>query len=182
MQLEELKTIVRTILEPLGGRTEGAIAYERPELVVEWSQARAVRLSRIPWLGCAQSLVLLVRDPADLPFGEPGLRSLWGRLSDVAAARLPMRAGPTIALTAVVLAADPLRPEDTAVLERTLRPVPRQRVVPLGIFRVDLERQAFAYALRRGPQGLFLEPELLAEALSRSLRQFVRPIAGEGIL
>ncbi len=54
-----------------------------------------------------------------------------------------------------------------------LAPIPRTRVVPLGLIRVNLGQEAMSLALTRPPGGLFPEPEAVADALTTRLRRFV---------
>ena len=182
MQIADLITLLETILEPLGGRLGPGIHYEQPALEIERMLARKVRLDWVPWLGNSQSLTIVAHQPADITFTDVGLRELWGRLALIASVQAPLRKGPSIALTAVILANDLLQPDDTQVLERTLLPVARQRTIPLGIFWVDLKQGAFAYALRRGPAGLFPEAERIADEFSRKFRQFARQLDTDGVL
>ncbi len=182
MQIAELLELIEQTLDPLGVRTSQGIEFEQPPLVVEQIVTRQVRTNWVPWLGSAHSLTMVVQQPADLAFTEAGLRSLWERLALVASIQAPIRKGPSIALTVVILCNDRLEPDETDILERTLLPVARQRTIPLGLFKVNLEQGVFAYAIRRGPAGLFPEPELLADKLSASFRQFARPLDTNAVL
>ena len=79
-----------------------------------------------------------------------------------------------VGLTAVVLTPEPIGPGDDAVLSQALAvPLRRFRVVPFGIFRVNLGQEAVSFALKASPDQLFPEPERLADALSEHLRRFV---------
>ncbi len=75
----------------------------------------------------------------------------------------------------VVVAAEPVRPEDEDLLERILvvRPPRRSRVVPLGLFVLNLDQHAMALAIAGGPEGLFPEPKILAEGLNETFGRFV---------
>jgi len=173
MLTDEFLEHVDSTLRPLGGRKSEGLAFEQPPLVIEQAHWRQVRTSWLPWLGLTQSITLVVQQPSDLPFHESGMRQFWERLSLVASAQATLRKGPGIALTAIQLTSDRLEPNDSAMLERTLQPVARQRAIPLGVFRVNLQQGIFSYAIRRGPGGLFPEPELLADEFCKHLGQFV---------
>ena len=106
----------------------------------------------------------------------PGLAPLMTRLARAADARFPPgrdgRWG-TIGLTVVVVTPEPIGPDEDTVLQKSLAPLPRTRVVPLGVIRVNLGQEAMSLALTRPPGGLFPEPEALADALTTKLRRFV---------
>ncbi len=72
----------------------------------------------------------------------------------------------------VVVTPEPIGPEDDAALSRALEDLPRMRAVPLGLFRVNLGQEACSFALRRGPENLFPEPDALADAFAEKLRRF----------
>ncbi len=82
-----------------------------------------------------------------------------------------------IGWTALILTAEPIGPEDDALLAEVLKTVSAQRTrtraVPLGLFRVNLGQEAFAFALTTGPDQLFPEPESVADTLAMHLRRFV---------
>ena len=79
-----------------------------------------------------------------------------------------------IGLTAVVLTPEPIGPGDDAILSSVLEvKFKRMRVVPFGLFRVNLGQEAMALAIHSSPDGLFPEPAVLADALCERLRRYV---------
>jgi hypothetical protein len=56
------------------------------------------------------------------------------------------------------------------VLDIKLR---RMRVVPLGLFRINLGQEAVALAIKSSPDNLFSEPGSLADALCEHFRRYV---------
>ena len=78
-----------------------------------------------------------------------------------------------LGLTAVVATPEPIGADEEAILAKTLGPVARTRAVPLGVFRINLGQEAVSFALRRGPEGVFPEPDALADAFVTRLRRFL---------
>ena len=78
-------------------------------------------------------------------------------------------------MTSLVLTPEPIGPDDDAILSQVVGPSPlgRTRAVPFGVIRVNLGQEAISFALASGPDALFPEPMLLADALTPRLRRFV---------
>jgi hypothetical protein len=177
---DDLYAILDPVLRPMGSAAGAGEEYREPPLDVRRYYARPVRLSRLPVLGRALSVVAVVRQPVDLSLAGDGYRTLLRRTAMAAGGRYPpLRRGLSIGLTAVVLTPEPIGPEDDAALRRALGPLARTRAVPLGLFRLNLGQEALSLALARGPDGLFPEPEALADSLTGRFRRFV-PLLGEG--
>ena len=49
----------------------------------------------------------------------------------------------------------------------------RMRVVPLGLYRINLGQEAMALAMQSDPTGAFTEGGILAELLCERFRRFV---------
>ena len=83
--------------------------------------------------------------------------------------RFPPWRGLTIGLNALVLTPEPISPGDDdmlcAVLGLKLR---RMRVVPLGIYRINLGQEAMALAMHTDPSGAFTEGGVLADLAVRA--------------
>lgn len=176
-----LAEMVRDAIGALGGREEDGEEFREPSLEILAYHARAVRLNRWPWLGRASSVVALAREPDDFDDHAKGLSNHLRRVANATNARFgPWRSGPTIGLTVVSIARTPIVPGEERLLAQTLaQKIPRSRVIPLGLFRVEPEREALSFSLVRGPAGLFKEPEILADVLSEKLRRFVSNIDAE---
>ena len=72
-----------------------------------------------------------------------------------------------------VVVAEPIGHEDDTLMQKTLAPASRKRVVPLGLLRLNLGQEAMAMALTTSPEGLFPEPVALADTLTTKFRRFV---------
>jgi hypothetical protein len=171
---DDLLAITDPVLRELGSVPEVGEEFRTPELDVLRYHRRRVRLHAMPVLGRAASLVAVVKQPGDVSFAGMGYATLLKRLSMAINGRFPpWSSGLTVGLSALVLTSEPIGPEDDATLGRVLESARLGRVVPLGLFRLDLDREALAFALRRTPDDLFPEPEALADALSERFRRFV---------
>jgi hypothetical protein len=173
---DDLLAQLDRVLRPLGAAPEPGDEFPAPPLNVLRYFRRPVRLHWLPGLGRALGLVAVVRQPIDLPFTAPGCTTLLDRLSRAVNTRFPpfsRRNGLAVGLTTVVLTPEPIRPEDDAVLASGLARPARSRCVPLGLLRVNLGQEAVAFALTNTPDGLYPEPQAIADALCESLRRFV---------
>jgi hypothetical protein len=176
MTEDDLFALMDSVLHPLGATSAPGDGSRTPPLDVLAYYARAIRLSPIPILGRGLSIVAVCRQPIDVGISKNGYRSLIERLAIVVNTRFPpvLRGrGLTLGLTAVVITPEPVQPDDDAALSQALDPVRRTRAVPLGVFRINLGQEALSFSLKRGPEGLFPEPELLADAFATKLRRFV---------
>jgi hypothetical protein len=173
----ELVEIVEQVLIPLGASAELGEEFQTPALDVLHYYRRPVRLSRVPLLGRAWSVVALVRQPIDIGIKVGGgYKALLHRVAGAANARFPPgrdgRWG-TIGLTTVVLTPEPIAVDDDTTIQSDLARPTRSRVLPLALFRLNLGQGAMAMALTRTPPGLFPESEALADALVKRFRRFV---------
>ncbi len=180
MLVEELLERLETALKPLGAVVDVGEEFRDPPLDVLCYLRRPVRVSWVPWIGRALSVVAVVRQPFDVGLSGDGYVLLLRRLAMALNGRYPPTKGLTIGLTAVVLTPEPIGPEDDAVLARALSTsqLARMRAVPFGLFRLNLGQEAMAMALVRGPDNLFPEPETLADALTPLFQRFVPLIEG----
>lgn len=175
----ELLSLSESCLRPLGACPDEGESFRSPPLDVLRYFARRVRLSRIPLLGRGLSVVAVVRQPADLGPSRDDVRTLVARVASAVSARYPPARGLSLGLTVLVLAPEPITPEDDGRLADALATPPaRSRSVPLGLLRLNLGQEAFAFALARVPLDLFPEPAALADALTPRLRRFVPLIEG----
>ena len=171
---DRLFELIDPLLRAMGSTDEVGQEYREPLLDVLRYYRRGVRWSGIPVLGKVQSVVAVVRQPVDVSMSESSYTELLMRLAGAANSRFPPWNGLVIGLTAVVLTPEAIGPGDDAVLGQVLAvPLRRFRVVPFGIFRVNLGQEAVSFALKASPDQLFPEPERLADALSEHLRRFV---------
>jgi hypothetical protein len=176
----DLFAILDQALGPIGSVAEDGEEFRDPPLDVLRYYVRPVRLHRVPILGRACSLVAVVRQPVDVALSAPGHATLMGRLALAVNGRFPpfrRGRGLAIGLTTLVLTPEPIGPGDEALLQSALVRPSRARTVPLGLFRLNLGQEALAFALVRGPDGLFPEPEALADALTPRFRRYV-PLIG----
>jgi hypothetical protein len=81
-----------------------------------------------------------------------------------------------IGLTTVIVTTDLIAPEDEQFLPLALPSQSRSRIVPMGLLRVNLEQEAFAFAIGPAPQDLFPEATTLADGFSQVLGRFVPPL------
>jgi hypothetical protein len=171
---DRLFQLIDPLLQAMGSTDEVGEEYRQPPLDVLRYYRRGVRWSGIPVLGKAQSVVAVVRQPIDVGLSVPAYTEFLMRLAGAVSSRFPPWKGLVIGMTAVVLTPEPIGPGDDAVLSQALAaPLRRFRVVPFGVFRVNLGQEAVSFALKASPDQLFPEPERLADVLSEHLRRFV---------
>ena len=174
MTEDDLFELMDSVLHPLGSASETGDELRGPDLDVLGYYARPVRVSALPIVGRGLSVVAVCRQPIDVGFAGEGYRELIERLARVVNTRFsPLRRGLTLGMTVVVATPEPIGPDEEAALAKTLEPVLRARAVPLGVFRINLGQEAVSLALRRGPAGMFPEPDALADAFSTRLRRFL---------
>jgi len=171
MQIEGLDELIAGPLGKLGLAAVEGEEFRSPPLDVLGYYHRVVRLNALPIVGRMQSVVAVVRQPVDL--GLSGTGTLIERLARALDGRFSYRQGATIGLTALVLTPEPIGPGDDAALTEVLAQPRRSRVVPLGLFRLNLGQEAMAMALRPAADGLLPDPETLADALVDHFRRFV---------
>mgnify|MGYP005823481857 CR=1 FL=1 len=150
--------------------------FRTPPLAVLRYYARPVRLSRLPLLSRAASVVVVARHPPDLPCDADGFPRLVDRLARAVQGRYPPWTRPfglAIGCTMIVLTTDPIQPDDDALLAAALKRPRRARAVPLALFRINPDQDALALTLAGGLDELFVEPALLADSFCESLRRFV---------
>jgi hypothetical protein len=174
---DELFAWIDPVLRALGSTPEVGEEFREPPLDVLRYYHRPVRLSWVPVLGRAVSVVAVARQPIDVGLSIEGYRRFLKRLALAVNGRYPpwRRGGLIIGLTVVVLTPEPIAPDDDATLREALGGPARTgtRAVPLGFIRLNLGQEAMALALASGPDGLFPEPEALADALTPHFRRFV---------
>ncbi len=179
MQTVDFLEYLGEILEPAGSVIEDGEVYAKPELEVLAYFKREVRLNRLPWLGSGLSVVAVIRQlNLDLK-DSAGLGDLLRSATGAIQTRYPpwqMRHGPSLGVTLILTASEPIAPGEDESLDAALSRLRRDRAVVMGLFRVNPDQEAFSFALRPGPQGLFPEPTRLAEAFSSRLRRHLRPI------
>ena len=100
----------------MGSSFQGGEEFRQPPLDVLRYYRRGVRISRIPLLGQAQSVVMLARQPVDIDGSRSAYERLLIRLAMAANGRFPPWRGLTIGLTAVVLTPEPISPGDDEML------------------------------------------------------------------
>ncbi len=175
----EFLTLCESSLSPLGARPDDGEEFREPPLDVLRYFVRPIRLSRLPILGRGLSIVAVVRQPVDLARTLEGTTELMRRVATAVAGRYPPVRGLAIGLTITTLTPEPIAPDDDGLLQQALEaPPPRTRCVPLGLLRLNLGQEALAFALARGPDDLFPDPEALADALTPHFRRFVPLIEG----
>ena len=179
---EAVLELIAKAVEPLGCVEEAGEEFRDPPLEILVYHSRPVRLHWLPWFGRASSVVVVAREPRELTIDVKGFSDWIRRVSAAANARFaPWRSGPTVGLTIVSIARAPIVPgEDELLAQALAKKVPKSRVVPLGLLRVELEREALSFSLVRGPAGLFPEPDTLADALNARLKRFVSNIDLDG--
>ncbi len=148
--------------------------FRVPPLDVLRYYRRVVRLFRVPFFGKAQSIVMVARQPVDIDGTKAGYERLLNRMALAASGRFPPWRGPVVGLTALVLTPEPISPGDDAMLGEVLGiKRGRMRVVPFGLFRINLGQEAVALAIHTDSQGLFTEPGIVADLLCAAFRRFV---------
>jgi hypothetical protein len=171
------------LIDPLiragGAVFEDGEEFREPPLDVLRYYRRSLRLSRVPFIGKALSVVMVVRQAVDIDGSKAGYERFLARLSMAVNGRFPPWKGLVIGLTALVLTPEPIAPGDDTMLRDVLSvKLRRMRVVPFGLIRVNLGQEAIALAINPSPDGLFTEPALLADALCDQFRRYVPLIEG----
>lgn len=172
----DLFEIIDPILRALGTVPEAGEEFRRPPLDILRYYRRPVRLHWLPLFGRALSVIAVVRQPVDVGFSQEGYRAFLTRLAMAVNGRFPPWRAPRalgVGLIPLILTPEPIRAEDDATLGAVLGSLPRQRAVPIGLFRINLGQEALSFALSANPDGLFPEPEQLADALTPRFRRFV---------
>ncbi|ADV61619.1 hypothetical protein Isop_1030 [Isosphaera pallida ATCC 43644] len=171
--IDELHDLIDRTLEPWSFRLETGEDYKTPPLDVRRYHHRAVRISWVPWLGRGRSVVALIRQPPDLKAEPRDHHRLLERVARAVTTRFPPSMGSVVGLVVIVLTAEPIAPDEEDQLKEVRLDLPRSRVVPLGLIRLNLVQEAMATAHRDGPAGLFPEAGALAEAFSRRFGRFL---------
>jgi hypothetical protein len=171
---ERLFDLIHPLLRSTGSTLEAGEDFREPPLEVLRYHHRSVKWNAIPILGRAVSVTAVVRQPFDIGLSDANYAKLMTRIAAVASRRFPPWQGLVIGLTVLVLTPEPIGPSDDAVLARVLdTPLRKYRVVPFGLFRLNLGQEAISFALKESPDRLFSEAELLADTLSEHLRRYV---------
>jgi hypothetical protein len=166
--------LIDPILRDNGCVLDEGEEFREPPLDVLRYYHRAVRLSRVPLFGKAQSVVTVVRQPVDIDGSRNAYEQFLIRVAMAVNGRFPPWRGLVIGLTLMVLTPEPIGPgEDTMLGEVLGFKLRRMRVVPFGLFRVNLGQEAIALAISKDPDGLFGEPGRLADALCEQFRRYV---------
>jgi hypothetical protein len=174
---EQLIELIDSLLLGGGSASDEGEEFREPPLLALRYYCRAVRLFRMPFFGKAQSVVMVIRQPVDIEGTKAGYERLLKRASMAASGRFPPWQGPVIGLTALVITPEPITPGDDGMLREVLGiKLRRMRVVPFGLFRLNLGQEAIALAMHRDSDGLFTEPGAVADALCASFRRFVPPL------
>jgi hypothetical protein len=174
MLIDQLNDLIDPVIRAGGSVLESGEEFREPPLDVLRYYRRPVRMSWVPIVGRAQSVVALVQQPVDVDGSKAGQERVLTRLAMAVNGRFPPWRGLVIGLTAVVLTAEPIGPNDDANLRSVLEvKFRRMRVVPFGLFRVNLGQEAVALAIHSSPDGLFPEPGQLGDALCERLRRYV---------
>ena len=173
------------ILAPLGFLPGDGEEFRDPPLDVLRYYRRPVRLHWLPFLGRAQGVVAVVRQPVDVGVaGRPGgdLTAFRARVASAASNRFPPSRAfgwGSLGLTVVMLTPEPIGPEDDQALEKAMARDPRSRAIVLGLIRVNLGQEAMSYQIVEGPVGLFPEPVALVDGLTSRFRRLVPFFSGE---
>jgi hypothetical protein len=166
--------LIEPVLQQAGASFQGGEEFRQPPLNVLRYYRRRARISRIPVLGDAQSVVLVARQPVDIDGSKAAYERLLTRLAMAVNGRFPPWRGLTIGLNAVVLTPEPIASGDDDMLGEVLGiKLRKMRAVPLGLYRINLGQEALALAMHTDPSGVFTEGGLLAEALCEHFRRFV---------
>jgi hypothetical protein len=177
MTEERFISLVDPVLRDLGSRAEDGEEFRQPPLDVVRYYGRALRVSPLPILGRGRSVVALVRQPVDVDGTIAGYRRLLTRLGMAVNGRFPPWKGLVIGLTAIIATPEPIQGDDDEMLRKAIDlKLRRMRVVPFGLFRINLAQEAIALAIKASPDELFVEPLRLADVLTEQLRRYV-PLA-----
>jgi hypothetical protein len=171
---ERLYELIDPVLHAAGAVVEAGEEFRDPDLEVRRYYRRAVRWNAVPLIGRGLSVIAVARQPVDIAFSDAGYEQLLRRLAEAASSRFPPWQGTVIGLTALVFTAEPIGRGDEATLERALSVSLRKyRVIPFGLFKINLGQEAIAWSLKGSPDQLFPEPVRIADALGEHLRRFV---------
>jgi hypothetical protein len=174
---DEFIELIEPVLREAAFVCEGGEEFREPPLEVLRYYRRAVRLSWIPILGKAQSVVMVVRQPVDIDGSRAGYERLLTRLGMAANGRFPPWRGLVIGLTVLVLTPEPIAPADDAMLREVLGiKLRRMRAVPFGLIRINLGQEALALAITASSDGHFTESGRLADILCDRFGRFVPPL------
>ncbi|HKI20999.1 MAG TPA: hypothetical protein VKA15_24110 [Isosphaeraceae bacterium] len=177
MTEEQLIGLIDPVLRDLGSLALEGEEFRQPPLDVVRYYERSVRLSFVPLLGRARSVVTLVRQPVDIAGTVAGYERLLKRLGMAVNGRFPPWRGLVIGLTAITMTPEPIQPADDAMLRDVLGiTLRRMRVVPFGLLRINLGQEAIALAIKSSPDELFAEPLRLADLLTQNFRRYVPAI------
>ena len=171
------------LIDPLvrggGSVLEVGEEFREPPLSVLRYYRRRVPLNWVPIFGEAHSVVAVVRQPVDIDSSQAAQSRLLTRLAMAVNGRFPPWRGLVIGLTTLVLTPEPIEPADDGMLREVLGvKLGRMRVVPFGLIRVNLGQEAIALAVNSGPDELFTEPTVLADALCEKFRRYVPLMEG----
>ncbi len=166
--------LIEPVLKEAGSVLEPGEEFRVPPLDVLRYYPRIARLNRVPILGRALGVVMVVRQPVDIDGSRSGYERLLARMAMAANGRFSPWKGLVIGLTAIILTPEPIAPGDDAMLRQVLDvKLRRMRVVPFGLFRINLGQEAISMAINASPDALFPEPGRLADALCERFRRFV---------
>lgn len=172
----ELIPILDSTLSALGATSDPGEEYRDPPLDILRYYRRKARVSTLPILGRALSVVALIRQPVDIGFPE-AYSTFLDRATRAADDRYPPWGRPggfALGLTFVVLTPEPIGGADDEALGKILAGRKRRsRVVPLALIRLNLGQEAMAFSLVAGPPGVFPEPEAVVDALTPHFRRYV---------
>jgi hypothetical protein len=174
MTEDQFIELIDPVLREAGLGFEEGEEFRKPPLDVLRFYRRGLRLSRLPWIGKSQSVVIVARQPVDVDGTRPAYERLLARMAMAVNGRFPPWRGVVIGLTALVLTPEPIVAGDDSMLRDVLGITLRKmRVVPFGLLRINLGQEAMAMALRTDPDGRFTEPAKLADTLCERFRRFV---------
>jgi hypothetical protein len=171
---DQLIELIEAPFAQVGLKFQGGEEFRDPPLDILRYYRRLVRVGRTPVLGRAQSVVLLARQPVDIEGTRPSYERFLTRMAMAVNGRFPPWRGLSIGLYSLILTPEPIVPGDDEMLRAMLAlKLRRMRVVPLGLFRVNLGQEALALAMQSDPSGAFTEGGILAELLCERFRRFV---------
>jgi hypothetical protein len=166
--------LIEPVLKEAGSVWEPGEEFRAPPLDVLQYYPRIARLNRVPILGRALGVVMVVRQPVDIDGTRSNYERLLTRLAMAANGRFPPWKGWVIGLSAIVITPEPIGPSDDAMLRQVLDvKLRRMRVVPFGLFRINLGQEAISLAINASPDSLFPEPGRLADTLCEHFRRYV---------
>jgi hypothetical protein len=149
---DQFVELIEPLLQKAGSSFQGGEAFHKPPLDILVYYWRSVRIRRIPIFGQAQSIVLIARQPVDVEGNRSSYERLLTRLAMAVNGRFPPWRGLTIGLNAVVLTPEPVTPGDDGMLREALNiKLRRMRVIPLGLYRINLGQEALALAMQTDP-------------------------------